>query len=190
MQIGLFFGSFNPVHAGHLIIANHILNETGVNKIWFVISPINPFKINSELLDENARLSLVKRATEGDDRIAASDIEFQLPRPSFTINTLSFLKKNYPQDHFSIVMGSDNFRDLHKWKNYEDIIAAHKILIYSRAGFKVKNKFNADIEILNAPILDISSTGIRELIKKRKSIRYLLPEIVRKEIEEKGYYKK
>jgi len=87
-------------------------------------------------------------------------------------------------------MGSDNFRDLHKWRNYEDIIASHKILIYSRAGFKVKNKFNADIEILNAPILDISSTGIRELIKKRKSIRYLLPEIVRKEIEEKGYYKK
>jgi len=190
MQIGLFFGSFNPVHTGHLIIANHILNEVELDKIWFVVSPINPFKINSDLLDEDARLSLVKIAIQDDERITASDIEFELPRPSFTINTLSFLKKNYPKDNFSIIMGSDNFRDIDKWKNYEEIIANHKILIYSRAGFEVKNKFNADIEILDAPILDISSTEIRELIKKRKSIRYLLPELVRKEIEEREYYKK
>lgn len=190
MQIGLFLGSFNPVHTGHLIIANHILNETRLNKIWFVVSPVNPFKINSDLLDENARLSLVSRAIQTDERFIASDIEFQLPRPSFTTNTLQFLKKNYSQDNFSIIMGSDNFQELDKWKNYEEIIANHSILVYLRTGFEVKNKFNADVEVLKAPILDISSTEIRKLIAKGKSIRYLVPEMVRKEIEEKGYYKK
>src|SRR5215467_3868532 len=143
MSIGLFFGSFNPVHTGHLIIANYILNETQLDKMWFVVSPVNPFKINSDLLDENARLSLVQMAIAGDERITASDIEFQLPRPSFTINTLSFLKKNYSQDEFSIIMGSDNFQDLDKWKNYEDIIANHRIIIYSRTGAEVKDKFKA-----------------------------------------------
>src|SRR5690349_7724485 len=112
MYIGLFFGSFNPVHIGHLIIANHILNCTTLTKIWFVVSPVNPFKINSDLLEENARLTLVEMAIQSDERIMASNIEFQLPRPSFTINTLTFLKKNFPNYNFSIIMGSDNFRDL------------------------------------------------------------------------------
>lgn len=190
MQIGLFFGSFNPVHTGHLIISNHILNETRLNKIWFVVSPLNPFKINSDLLDENTRLSLVNVAVRGDGRLLASDIEFQLPRPSFTVNTLWFLKKNYSGHDFVIIMGSDNFRDLDKWKNYEDIRENFKILIYLRPGFEVQNKFDADIQVLNAPILDISSTQIRKLIEEGKSIRYLVPEMVRKEIEEKEYYKK
>src|SRR5262245_24282923 len=144
MQIGLFFGSFNPVHVGHLIIANHVLNETWLDKIWFIVSPVNPFKINSDLLDESARLSLVSKAIEGDERILASDIEFQLTRPSFTVNTLSFLKKTCLEHDFSIIMGSDNFQELDKWKNYEEIIASHRILIYLRTGFEVKNKFNAD----------------------------------------------
>ena len=190
MEIGLFFGSFNPIHTGHLIIANHILNETKLDKIWFVVSPVNPFKINSDLLDETARLFLVNTAIQNDERIAASDVEFQLPRPSFTINTLLFLKDAHPDHEFSIIMGSDNFRDLDKWKDYEDIISNFKILIYSRTGFEVKNKFNAGAHVLNAPILDISSTEIRRLIEKGKSIRYLVPEMVRKEIEENGYYKK
>ena len=190
MKIGLFFGSFNPIHTGHLIIASHILNETKLDKIWLVVSPVNPFKINSDLLDERARLSLVTTAIQNDERIAASDVEFQLSKPSFTINTLLFLKNAHPGHEFSIVMGSDNFRDLDKWKDYEDIIANYKILIYLRTGFEVKNKFNADAEVLNAPILDISSTEIRRLIEKGKSIRYLVPEMVRKEIEEKEYYRK
>jgi nicotinate-nucleotide adenylyltransferase len=190
MNIGLFFGSFNPIHTGHLIIANHFLNETKLDRIWFVVSPVNPFKINSDLLDERARLILVNIAIQNDERIAASDVEFQLSKPSFTINTLLFLKDAYPDHEFSIIMGSDNFRDLDKWKDYEDIISNNKILIYLRTGFEIKNKFNADAEVLNAPILDISSTEIRKLIEKRKSIRYLVPEMVRKEIEEKGYYKK
>jgi nicotinate-nucleotide adenylyltransferase len=190
MKIGLFFGSFNPVHTGHLIIANHILNETPLNKIWFVVSPLNPFKAHSELLEENARLSLVNIAVQGDERLIASDIEFQLPKPSFTTNTLSFLKKTHSAHDFSIIMGSDNFKDLGKWKNYEDIVARYKILIYLRNGFEVRNELNANIELLNAPILNISSTAIREIVRKGKSMRYLVPEMVRKEIEGKRYYKK
>ena len=190
MNIGLFFGSFNPVHTGHLIIANHFLNETKFDKIWFVVSPVNPFKINSDLLDERARLSLLNIAIQNDERIAATDVEFQLPKPSFTINTLLFLKDAYPDHEFSIIMGSDNFRDLDKWKDYQDIISNYKILVYLRTGFEVKNKFKANAEVLNAPILDISSTEIRRLIEKRKSIRYLVPEMVRKEIEQREYYKK
>ena len=190
MKIGLFFGSFNPIHTGHLIIANHVLNETNLDKIWFVVSPVNPYKITADLLDESARLSLVERALGTDERIIASNIEFQLPKPSFTINTLSFLKENYSEHDFSIIMGSDNFRLFDKWKNYEKISANHKVLVYVRAGFEIENTFNTDIEVLNAPVLDISATEIRRLIKEGKSIRYLVPEVVRREIEEKGYYKK
>jgi nicotinate-nucleotide adenylyltransferase len=190
MKIGLFFGSFNPIHTGHLIIANHILNEARLDKIWFVVSPLNPFKINSDLLDERTRLFLVNAAIQNDERIVACDVEFQLSRPSFTINTLSFLKDAHPDHEFLIIMGSDNFQDLDKWKDYQDIISKYKILIYLRTGFEVKNKFNVDAEVLNAPILEISSTQIRRLIEERKSIRYLVPEMTRKEIEEKGYYKK
>jgi len=190
MKIGLFFGSFNPIHTGHLIIANHILNESTLDKIWFVVSPANPFKTNSDLLDEVARLSLVEISIQNDERIAASDIEFPLSRPSFTINTLLVLRNDYPDHQFSIVMGSDNFRDLDKWKNYDDIISNYKILIYSRTGSEVKNEFNANIEVLNAPLLDISSTEIRKLVREGKSIRYLVPEPVEKEIRAKEYYKK
>jgi nicotinate-nucleotide adenylyltransferase len=167
-----------------------MLNETNLDKIWLVVSPINPFKINSELLDERARLFLVNTAIQDDERIEASDVEFQLSRPSFTINTLLFLKEHYLGHEFSIIMGSDNFSDLDKWKDYEDIITNYKIFVYLRTGFEVKNKLNADVEVLHVPILDISSTEIRRLIKKGKSIRYLVSEMVRKEIEEKGYYKK
>jgi nicotinate-nucleotide adenylyltransferase len=138
MKIGLFFGSFNPIHIGHLIIANHILNETKLDKIWFVVSPVNPFKINSDLLDERARLFLVNAAIQNDERIAASDVEFQLSKPSFTINTLLFLKDAHPGHEFSIIMGSDNFRDIDKWRDYEGIISNYKILIYLRTGFEVK----------------------------------------------------
>ena len=190
MKIGLFFGSFNPIHIGHLIIANYILNETKLHKIWFVVSPVNPFKLNADLLDERARLFLVNAAILNDERIETSDIEFQLPKPSFTINSLLFLKNAHPDLEFSIIMGSDNFQDLDKWKDYETIITNYKILIYLRTGFEVKNKFNSDAEVLNAPILNISSTEIRKLVEQGKSIRYLVPEMVRKEIEEKGYYKK
>src|SRR5688500_17203696 len=122
MRIGLYFGSFNPVHSGHLIIANHILNETELEKIWFVVSPQNPFKTGAGLLNEYDRLHLIRLATEDDTRIKASDIEFDLPKPSYTINTLAYLDEKYPDHQFSIIMGSDSFQNLHKWKNYEVII--------------------------------------------------------------------
>jgi nicotinate-nucleotide adenylyltransferase len=165
------------------------LNETALEKIWFIVSPLNPFKQEDSLLNALTRFELVKEAIESDERIIAKDIEFQLRKPSYTIDTLSWLKKNYPEDEFSIIMGSDSFQQLHKWKNFESIIGDYKILVYRRPGFEIENKVNATIEVLNAPLLGISSTEIRDLIKKGKSIYYLVPEKVRKKIEEKQYYR-
>ena len=190
MKIGLYFGSFNPVHAGHLIIANHILNETALDKVWFIVSPQNPFKQSNSLLDKYHRLHLLKTATEEDSRIKISDIEFSLPKPSYTVITLAHLREKYPEDQFSVIMGSDSFQNLHKWKNYEAIINDHPIYIYKRAGFEINNHINARITELDAPLLQISATHIRKLIKEGKSIRYMVPESVREEIERGGYYKK
>jgi len=190
MNVGLFFGSFNPIHTGHLIIANWVLNETNVEKIWFVVSPQNPFKLEEDLLSEVHRLTLVQKAISGDQRIEASDIEFGFSKPSYTFRTLSLLQEKYPNNSFSLIMGSDSFKSLHLWKNFESIVSDHKIYIFQRPGSSVVNNTNAQIEILNAPILEISSTDIRELIKNKKSIRYLVPDKVREEIETKQYYKK
>jgi len=190
MKIGLFFGSFNPIHIGHLIIANYVLNESDLEKIWLIISPLNPFKTDKSLLDKNARLILAKAAVRRDKRIMASDIEFHLSKPSFTINTLSYLKKNHPDNEFSIIMGSDSFQNLQEWKDFESIINNYKILIYRRPGFEIENSINAEIEIMSAPHLNISSTEIRQLTRQGKSIRYLVPEKVRKEIERNQYYKR
>ena len=136
MKIGLYFGSFNPVHAGHLIIASHILNETDIEKVWLVVSPQNPFKQENGLLNEYHRLHLVQLATEQDNRIKASDIEFGLPKPSYTINTLTYLAEKFPDHEFSIIMGSDSFQNLHKWKNAELIIRDYEIYVYPRPGFR------------------------------------------------------
>ena len=190
MNIGLYFGSFNPIHIGHLIIASHVLNETELKKIWFVVSPQNPFKINNQLLDENQRLQLARLATENDNRMKVSDIEFGLPRPSYTIDTLTHLKEKYPEYNFSIIMGSDSFQNLDKWKNFEMIAKEYSILVYKREGFEITNKHGAKILELEAPLLQISATHIRKLVKEGKSIRYMVPEIVREEIEIRKFYKK
>lgn len=190
MKIGLYFGSFNPIHTGHLVIANHVLNETDVQKIWFIVSPQNPFKPSSTLLNEYDRLHLVQKAIEEDDRIKASDIEFSLPKPSYTAHTLSYLTEKYPTHQFSIVMGSDSFQNLPNWKNAETIIANYSILIYRRPGFDVRNNIGAKASILDAPLLEISATYIRETIQRGKSIRYLVPESVADEIEKSAFYKK
>jgi nicotinate-nucleotide adenylyltransferase len=190
MNVGLFFGSFNPLHAGHLIIANHFLNYTELKKIWFVVSPQNPFKESTTLLNEHNRLYLLKLATEEDNRIKVLDIEFNLPKPSYTATTLIHLQEKYPAYQFSIIMGSDSFQNLHKWKNYETIIRNYSIYIYPRSGFGIENKINARITIVNAPILQISATEIRQLIRERKSIRYMVPDKVMEEIEKGGYYRK
>lgn len=189
MRIGLYFGSFNPIHIGHLIIANHLLNETPLEKIWFILSPQNPFKINHSLLNEYDRLHLLQTATADDPRIKVSDIEFSLPKPSYTSVTLAHLSERYPEHEFSIIMGSDSFQNLHKWKNYEAIIDNYSIYVYKRPEFPVENTIGAKLVELDAPLLQISATSIREMIRDGKSIRYMVPENVIAEIEKGGYYK-
>lgn len=190
MKIGLYFGSFNPVHIAHLIIASHVLNETGIEKVWFVISPQNPFKEESNLLNEYHRLHLVRVATEDDNRIKASDIEFSLPKPSYTVTTLAYLSEKYPEHEFSIIMGSDSFQNLAKWKNYEVIVKNHRIYVYKRPGFEIENHIGAMLTILDAPLLQLSATQIRRNIGEGKSIRYMVPDKVLDEIERSNYYRK
>lgn len=189
MKIGLYFGSFNPIHIGHLIVANHILNETGVEKIWFIVSPQNPFKENKSLLNEYDRLHLVRLAVQEDTRIKSSDIEFNLPKPSYTSNTLIFLAEKYPDHDFSIIMGSDSYQNLDKWKNFETIVNNYEILVYKRRNHEIKKVFGKEPIILDAPLIEISASQLRENIKMGKSIRYLVPEIVREEIETRKFYK-
>ncbi|HUC80517.1 MAG TPA: nicotinate (nicotinamide) nucleotide adenylyltransferase [Flavisolibacter sp.] len=190
MLIGLYFGSFNPIHTGHLIIANHVLNETSLQKIWFVVSPQNPFKPSSTLLNEYDRLHLVQIAIDNDDRLKASEIEFSLPKPSYTAHTLTYLQEKYPTHQFTILMGSDSFQNLEKWKNAETIIKNYPIVVYNRPGFEVTNTLGADVTIMNAPLLEISATYIRECLQQGKSIKYLVPETVEAEIEKSGFYKR
>lgn len=188
MKIGLYFGSFNPIHTGHLIIANHIANNTDLDEVWFVVSPQNPFKNTSSLLNEQHRLSLVKIAIEGEKKLKASNVEFKLPKPSYTADTLLYLSEKYPKHIFSIIMGSDGFQNIDKWKNYIYIIKNYNIYIYHRPGFFIEKTLEKII-ILDAPLLEISSTQIRKNIKEKKSIRYLVTDAVLEEIELKNYYK-
>ncbi|MEI2755723.1 MAG: nicotinate (nicotinamide) nucleotide adenylyltransferase [Chitinophagaceae bacterium] len=190
MKIGLYFGSFNPIHVAHLIIANHVLNETENDKLWFVVTPQNPFKKENSLLNEYHRLKLVQIAIEEDNRIKAVDIEFSLPKPSYTAATLMYLAEKYPEHSFQIIMGSDSFQNLHKWKNAEFIIKNYKIYVYIRPGFEIQNTLGANQQVLDAPLLQLSSTQIRQNIKEGKSVQYLLPNKVLEEIEKGNYYKR
>lgn len=190
MKIGLYFGSFNPVHVGHLIIANHVLNETAVEEVWFVVSPQNPFKNENSLLNEYHRLHLVKTATENDIRIKASDIEFSLPKPSYTSATLAYLAEKYPAHRFSIIMGSDSFQNLHKWKNAGYITNNYELYVYIRPGFEIVKPVDSKVNILQAPLLQLSATEIRQNIRDGKSVRYMIPDKVLEEIEKGNYYKK
>lgn len=190
MKIGLYFGSFNPIHIGHLIIANHILNESELKKIWFVVSPHNPFKPSSTLLNEYERFHLVQLAVENDLRLKPVDIEFSLPRPSYTVHTLAYLAEKYPDHEFSIIMGSDSFQNLPKWKNSEVIIKNHPLIIYERPGFAIDNSIGANITIMKAPLLEISATHIRELASAGKSIKYLVHPLVEEEIIRSSLYRK
>lgn len=190
MLIGLYFGSFNPIHTGHLIIANHILNETDVQKIWFVVSPQNPFKSSATLLNEYDRFHYVQKAVEDDSRLLASNIEFSLPKPSYTSHTLSYLADKYPMHQFSILMGSDSFQNLPKWKNSDMIMETYQILVYRRPGFEVDMNATKRVKVLNAPLLEISATHIRQCIQEGKSIKYLVPKIIEEDIAANVFYKK
>ena len=189
MNIGLYFGSFNPIHIGHLIIVNHVLNETSLEKVWFVVSQQNPFKESKLLLNEFDRLHLVRLATENDNRIKCSDIEFLLPKPSYTSNTLTFLSEKHPDHNYSIIMGSDSYQNLDKWKNYKAIVNNYEIYVYQRKDHEIKRTIGKEPILLNAPLIEISASQIRENIKIGKSIRYLVPESVREEIETRKFYK-
>lgn len=190
MKVGLYFGSFNPVHIGHLIIASYIADLKMVDKVWFVVSPQNPLKPSASLLNEYTRLHLVNLAIEEDNRLGVSDIEFKLPKPSYTIDTLTYLKEKYPQHDFFVIMGSDSLQNLNKWKNYEQILHNYKIIVYKRPGYDIPSvQLNENIFIADAPLLDISSTIIRQRIKEKKSILYMLHDKVRLEIENNNYYK-
>jgi len=189
MDIGLYFGSFNPIHTGHLIIANHVLNETSLQKIWLIVSPQNPLKKSNSLLNEFDRLHLARLAVQDDNRIKCSDIEFNLSKPSYTTNTLAFLSEKYPEHVFSIIMGSDSYQNLDKWKNFETIVSNYSIYVYKREGHEINKFWGPEPVILNAPLIQISATQIRDHLKNGKSIRYLVPEIVREEIETRKFYK-
>jgi len=191
MQVGLYFGSFNPIHHGHLIIASYLLENTDLDQLWFVVSPQNPLKPSGSLLNEYHRLYLVQAAIEGENRLKASDIEFKLPRPSYTVDTLAYLQEKYPSYQFSIIMGSDSFQNLPKWKNYSWLLQHFPVYVYKRPAHEILPFFPEakKIVVLEAPLLPISATHIRKSVKEGKSIRYLVPEAVREEIERNGYYR-
>lgn len=189
MKIGLYFGSFNPVHVGHLIIANYIANNTDLHQIWFVISPQNPLKPNGSLLNKYHRKFLIDIAIEGEKKLKTSTIEFSLPTPSYTIDTLAYLTEKYPTYSFTVIMGSDSLQNITKWKNYQQLITNFEIIVYERPGFKNTTSLTKNILFLKAPLLDISSSTIREMIKKGNSIKFLVPDVVKEEIEKNHYYK-
>lgn len=195
-KVGLFFGSFNPIHIGHLVIANHIAHSGMVDEVWFVVSPQNPFKKKKTLLEDYHRLALVNEAIDENPKLKASDIEFTMPQPSYTADTLAFLMDKYPDNEFSLIMGEDNIKSFHKWKNYEVILKNHVILVYPRVGvddaLKAEKKVltHKNVHILeNIPVMDISASYIRGQIKEGKTVAYLLTDKVAKYVDEMNFYR-
>lgn len=193
MKIGLYFGTFNPIHIGHLIIANHIAENSSLDQIWLVVTPHNPLKQKSSLLHDYQRLHMAHLACEDYEKIKPSDIEFKLPQPNFTINTLTYLQEKYPNYEFSLIMGEDNLNSLQKWKNYEQILQNHTIYYFPRlhSGALDRQFVNhKNIIKIDALVMEISSTFIRESIKNNKNIKPLLPEKVWEYVIHNNFYKK
>lgn len=191
MKTGLFFGSFNPIHIGHLAIANYIVEFTDLKQLWFVVSPQNPLKKKKGLLEDYHRLNLVKEAIEDDHRFQACDIEFKLPYPSYTIDTLTYLREQYTDRDFAIIMGADGLINFHKWKNYMEIIRSTTRYIYPRSGINISDLDNIENCIfINAPLIEISSTFIRNGIREKKDLRYFMNEKVYKYIKDMHFYEK
>ncbi len=179
MRIGLFFGSFNPVHVGHMVIANHMISHADIDKLWMVVSPHNPHKEKKSLANDYDRLNLITKAIGDHDLISASDIEFSLPIPSYTIDTLTYLKEKYPRYTFSLIMGGDNLYNFHKWKNYNLLLENHDILVYQRPTHELPDiASHPNIYIFDAPMMNISSSYIRSEIAAKRSIRYLVPDSI------------
>lgn len=191
MKVGLYFGSFNPIHHGHLLIASYMLQHAGLDQVWFVVSPQNPLKRSGALLNEYHRLHLVRLAVEGEKQLKASDIEFKLPKPSYTVDTLTYLEEKYPGEEFAVIMGSDSFQNLPKWKNYQWLLQHYPVYVYRRPGHEKLPEYPdaKAIQIMDAPLLPISSTEIRARIKAGQSVRYQMPDAVLEEIEKSRYYR-
>lgn len=193
MKIGLYFGTFNPIHTGHLIIANHMAEFSGLEQVWLVVTPHNPLKQKATLLDDFLRLDMVYRATEDYPKLRPSDIEFKLPQPNYTVHTLAHLSEKYPEHEFALIMGEDNLRSLAKWKNYEYILEHHDLYVYPRISEEkgpVAFAGHGRVRLVDAPVVEISSTFIRNGIKAGKNIRPLLPEKVWAYIDENLLYRK
>jgi nicotinate-nucleotide adenylyltransferase len=204
MKVGLYFGTFNPIHIGHLIISNYMADYTDLDEVWLVVSPQNPLKKKKSLLEDYHRLAIVRVAIEDNDSLRESDIEFNMPRPSYTSDTLAYLKDKHPKNEFHLIMGEDNLRTLHKWKNFENILEKHKIFVYPRVltiqeeqeveqiGYLPENELQKHKNIIfceDAPVMKVSSSFIRQAIKDKKDVRYLLTEPVQKYVEEMNFYK-
>ncbi|HXB12735.1 MAG TPA: nicotinate (nicotinamide) nucleotide adenylyltransferase [Bacteroidia bacterium] len=192
-KTGLFFGSFNPIHIGHLVIAEYMVEYTDMQQVWFVVSPQNPLKPAKGLLSENHRIRMVRLAIEYDNRFKANSIEFEMPRPSYTITTLTYLTEKYPQNKFCLIMGADNLATLHKWKNYEQILKGYEIYVYPRKETSVIPKElqnHSSVNITEAPVMELSSTFIRNAIKEKKNIRHMLPHQVADYVKEMHFYEK
>ncbi len=190
-KVGLFFGSFNPIHIGHLVIANYMAEFTDLKEVWFVISPHNPLKEKSSLLPNEQRLRLVREAIYDYTKFKVSNIEFSLPQPSYTINTLTYLKEKHPENKFVLILGADNLETFHKWKNYEEILNQYELFVYPRPGTDGgKLRDHPKVKLVAAPQMDISATFIRNAIKEKKDIRFMLPQGVYNYISEMHFFEK
>ena len=188
MNIGLFFGSFNPIHIGHLIIANVMVETTDIDKVWFVVSPQNPFKKRNTLLHEFDRMDMVRAAILDNYKLEACDVEFNMPKPSYTVDTLAYLMDRHPNKNFKLIIGEDNLSHFRKWKNYEQVLE-HGLYVYPRPNAEATDLHNhAKVKMVESPMVDISATFIRQCIQKKQSIKYLVPDEVEVIIKSKGYY--
>jgi nicotinate-nucleotide adenylyltransferase len=191
MHIGLYFGSFNPVHIGHLALANYMLSFTSMEQVWLVVSPHNPLKTKAGMLNQNDRLHLLNLALDFHPKIKASNIEFDMPQPSYTINTLARLKEKFPKNKFSLIMGQDNLITFDKWKNYEEILKQHEIFVYPRTGCGAsKFDHHESLHITEAPLMEVSSSFIRKAIKEKKNVQFFMHPKVWEYVDTMNFYKK
>jgi len=192
MKVGLFFGTFNPIHVGHLIIANHMAEFTDLEEVWFIVTPHNPFKVKSSLLADHHRYQLVMEATEDYPKLKPSNIEFGLPQPNYTIHTLAHLYEKYPEHKFNLILGLDNLNSFRKWKNHETILENHELYVYPRISRSQKDSDLIDhpkVKLIKAPIVEISSTFIRNAVKEKKNIQAMMPHKAWKYLDEMNFYK-
>lgn len=192
-KIGLFFGSFNPIHIGHIILGNYFLENTDMEELWFVLTPQNPFKEKKSLLKDHNRLDMVQLAIKNYPKMRASNVEFSLPQPNYTIDTLTYLKEKYPDHSFALIMGEDNLATLPKWKNFEKLISDYQIITYPRTfeGEKKDSEYlqHENISLVDAPIIELSATEIRKMIKEGKNVRPMLPPEVFEYLDGSSFYK-